>query len=62
MPISFSDIKRYNFNKAFLLRAAREVLDYLGWHVQQEIDSNSVTLISKVDIKVGINYSSNTKF
>jgi hypothetical protein len=47
MPTSYSDIKRYNLNKSFLLRAAREVINYLGWDIQQEIESHIFAVISK---------------
>ena len=49
MPISYSDIKRYNFNQTFLLQSAKQVINDLGWHIQQEIESNTVILISKIN-------------
>jgi len=49
LPISYSDIKRYNFNQTFLLQSAKQVINDLGWHIQQEIESNTVILISKIN-------------
>jgi hypothetical protein len=49
MPTFYSDIKRYNLNKAFLQRLARQVIHYLGWDIKQESESSIVTLISKVN-------------
>ena len=49
MPISHSDIRRYNFNQAFLLNASKQVINDLGCHIQQEIYSNTAILISKIN-------------
>ena len=49
MPISYSDIKRYNFNQTFLSQSAKQAINDLGWHLQQEIESNTVILISKIN-------------
>ena len=50
MPISYSDIKRYNFSQTFLLQVAKRVINDLGWHTQQQIENNTVILISKVHV------------
>jgi len=48
MPTFYSDIKRYNLNKAFLQRIARQVIHYLGWDIKQENGNSFVTRISTV--------------
>jgi len=48
MPTFYSDIKRYNLNKAFLQRIARKVIHYLGWEIKSENGNNIVTQISNV--------------
>jgi hypothetical protein len=46
MPTSYSDIKRYNLNPAFLLQTTRKVINCLGWNIHQEIESHIVAIIS----------------
>jgi hypothetical protein len=46
MPISYSDIKRYNLNQEFLLQTTRKVINYLGWNIHQENDSHILAIIS----------------
>jgi hypothetical protein len=48
MPTFYSDIKRYNLNKAFLQRIARLVIHYLGWDIKQENGNGFITKISNV--------------
>ena len=46
MQTSYSDLKRYNINPAFLLQTTRNVIHQLGWNIHQEIDSYIVATIS----------------
>jgi len=49
MPHTYSDIKRYDLNPAFILQTAKRAVADLGWTIQRETNSELVAALPKIN-------------